>query len=85
MLYASDLFRTQGRDVEALEDDPDELPDLVGEILVHAVEQRQRRRIRLGYRSRSNVLHRVRGRIDVLATKTGSYLRGAGLRAASTS
>ena len=68
MLYASDLFRTHGQNEVALEDDPDELPDLVGEILAHAVEQRQRRQLSLGYRSRSDVLHRVRGRIDVLAT-----------------
>ena len=68
MLYASDLFRIRGRDRVALEDNPDELPDLVGEVLAHAVERRQRRQLSLGYRSRSDVLHRVRGRIDVLAT-----------------
>ena len=74
MLYASDLFRIHGKNVVALEDDPDELPDLVGELLAHAVEQRQRRRLSLGYRSRSDVLHRVRGRIDVLATETRRLL-----------
>ena len=74
MLYASDLFRVHGRGEVALEDDPDELPDLVGEILAHAVEQRQRRQLSLGYRSRNDVLHRVRGRIDVLATETRHLL-----------
>ena len=74
MLYASDLFRTHGTDDVAPEDDPDELPDLVGEILAHAVEQRQRRRLSLGYRSQSDVLHRVRGRIDVLATERRQLL-----------
>ena len=74
MLYASDLFRIHGRDEVALEDDPDELPDLVGEILAHAVEQRQRRQLSLGYRSRNDVLHRVRGRIDVLATERRQLL-----------
>ena len=74
MLYASDLFWIHGRDEVALEDDPDELPDLVGEILAHAVEQRQRRRLSLGYRPRNDVLHRVRGRIDVLATETRQLL-----------
>ena len=74
MLYASDLFRIHGRDAVALEDDPDEIPDLVGEILVHAVEQRQRRQLSLGYRSRSDVLHRVRGRINILATETRQLL-----------
>ena len=74
MLYASDLFRTQGRDEVALDDNPDELPDLVAEILAHTVEQRQRRQLSLGYRSRNDVLHRVRGRIDVLATERRQLL-----------
>ncbi|WP_104098201.1 5-methylcytosine-specific restriction endonuclease system specificity protein McrC [Stutzerimonas kunmingensis] len=69
MLYASDLFRTSGIGKVGLEDSPDELPDLVAEILAHAVEERQRRRLSLGYRSRDAVINRVRGRIDVLATE----------------
>ena len=74
MLYASDLFRMNGTDDVAPEDDSDELPDLVGEILAHAVEKRQRRQLSLGYRSRRDVLHRVRGRIDVLATERRQLL-----------
>lgn len=69
MLYASDLFRTSGIGKVGLEDSPDELPDLVAEILAHSVEERQRRRLNLGYRSRDAVINRMRGRIDVLATE----------------
>lgn len=69
MLYASDLFRTRGIGKIGLEDSPDDLPDLVAEILAHAVEVRQRRRLSLGYRSRDAVINRVRGRIDVLTTE----------------
>lgn len=69
MLYASDLFRTRGIGNVGLEDNPDDLPDLVAEILAHAVEVRQRRRLSLGYHSRDAVLNRVRGRIDVLNTE----------------
>ena len=68
MLYASDLFRMLGRDNLAYEDNPDQLPDLVAEILAHAVERRQRRQLSLGYRRRNAVISRVRGRIDVLTT-----------------
>lgn len=68
MLYASDLFRIKGIDGKGIEDMPDDLPDLVGEILAQAVEQRQRRRLSLGYRTRTAALGRVRGRIDVLVT-----------------
>ncbi|MEB3186171.1 MAG: 5-methylcytosine-specific restriction endonuclease system specificity protein McrC [bacterium] len=69
MLYASDLFRTSGVGKVGLEDRPDDLPDLVAEMLAHAVEVRQRRRLSLGYRTRDAVIHRVRGRIDVLTTE----------------
>jgi len=68
MLYASDLFRTRGIGKVGLEDSPDELPDLVAEILARAVEQRQRRHLSQSYRAREAVLNRVRGRIDVLKT-----------------
>lgn len=68
MLYASELFRIKGSDGKGIEDMPDDLPDLVGEILAHAVEQRQRRRLSLGYKTRTAALSRVRGRIDVLTT-----------------
>ncbi len=69
MLYASELFRPRGIGTIGLEDSPDDLPDLVAEILAHAVEVRQRRRLSLGYRSRDAVINRVRGRIDVLNTE----------------
>ncbi len=74
MLYASDLFRIKGMDGNGIEDMPDDLPDLVGEILAHAVEQRQRRRLSLGYRTRTAALNRVRGRIDVLKTERHQLL-----------
>jgi 5-methylcytosine-specific restriction enzyme subunit McrC len=74
MLYASDLFRTGGVDKVGLEDNPDDLPDLVAEILSHAVEVRQRRHLSFGYRSRDANLSRVRGRIDMLATERHQLL-----------
>lgn len=74
MLYASDLFRMKGVDRKGIEDMPDDLPDLVGEILAHAVEQRQRRRLSLGYRTRTAAINRVRGRIDVLTTERHQLL-----------
>jgi 5-methylcytosine-specific restriction enzyme subunit McrC len=74
MLYASDLFRTRGIGNVGLEDSPDDLPDLVAEILAHAVEVRQRRRLSLGHRSRDAVLNRVRGRIDVLTSERHQLL-----------
>lgn len=74
MLYASDLFRTQGAGLVGLEDSPDDLPDLIAEILAHSVEKRQRRQLSLGYRRRDAVLSRVRGRIDVLQTERHQLL-----------
>ena len=74
MLYASDLFRTCGIGKVGLEDSPDDLPALIAEILAHAVEVRQRRRLSLGHRSRNAALNRVRGRIDVLTTERHQLL-----------
>jgi 5-methylcytosine-specific restriction enzyme subunit McrC len=74
MLYASDLFRTRGNGMVGVEDNPDDLPDLVAEILTHTVEQRQRRQLSRGYLPREAVLNRVRGRIDVLKTERHQLL-----------
>ena len=74
LLYASDLFRLRGKDRVDLEDNPDNLPNLVAEILADAVEKRQRHRLSLGYRVREADLNRVRGRIDVLATERRQLL-----------
>lgn len=74
MLYASDLFRTHNIGRVGLEDSPDDLPDLVAQILARAVEVRQRRRLSLGYRSRNAALNRVRGRIDILTTERHQLL-----------
>lgn len=74
MLYASDLFRTVGVGPVGLEENPDELPDLIAEILAHAVEERRRRPLHFGYRPREAVLNRVRGRIDLLMTERRQYL-----------
>lgn len=78
MFYASDLLRTAERALVDVERNPDAIADLVAEVLVRAVEQRQRRHLSLGYRPRSADLTRVRGRIDVLRSERRQLLsRGA--------
>ena len=75
MLYASDLFRHANRDKKtAVEDNPDDIPDLVAEILAHAVERRLKRNLTNGYRPKRAILSRVRGRIDVLETTSRQLL-----------
>lgn len=74
MLYASELFRVKGDKFVGTEEMPDELPNLIGKILAHAVEQRQRQRLSFGYRTTTAELGRVRGRIDVLATERRQLL-----------
>ena len=70
MLYASDLFRQLDKHQRAkAEENPDDIPDLIGEILAHAVEYRLRRNLSFGYRSRVADLSRVRGRINPLRTE----------------
>jgi 5-methylcytosine-specific restriction enzyme subunit McrC len=74
MLYASELFRMQGTSQVGLEDRPDDIPDVIAEILVRAVEERVRRQLGSGYRWRNAVVSRVRGRIDVLETERRQWL-----------
>jgi len=68
MLYASDLGEAAAPSLLAAEDLPEEIPDLVAEILARAVEQRQRRQLSTAFQPREAVLSRVRGRIDHLTT-----------------
>ncbi|MXZ26375.1 MAG: 5-methylcytosine-specific restriction endonuclease system specificity protein McrC [Caldilineaceae bacterium SB0665_bin_21] len=68
MFYASDLYRYSGDGTLAVEKNPDDLANLVAEILAHRVEHRLRRQLSTGFRSREAVLNRVRGRIDLHRT-----------------
>lgn len=77
MLYASSLFRHQGRSLVAAENNPEEIPALVARILLHEVEQRLLRQLSTGYQTRHATLNRVRGRIDVLRTASRQLLERA--------
>ena len=74
-LYASKLFRHMNeRDRVEAEKNPDELPELLAEILAYIAERRMRRSLNLGYRQRSAHLDRVRGRIKFLETERHQLL-----------
>jgi 5-methylcytosine-specific restriction enzyme subunit McrC len=74
MLYASDIARFGGRFDALIDEDPADLPDLVGRLLSQEVERRIRRNLSRGYRHREAVLTRVRGRIALLVTATERLL-----------
>ena len=78
LLYASQLYSElpTSRRVE-LEDSPDDIPDLVAEILANAVERRLRRNLTAGYQRRQADLNRVRGRINLLRTERRQLLQRA--------
>ena len=75
MLYASDLFRMRGTDLLDVEEMPDDLPDVIAELLTHAVEKRLRRNLHSAYEPRTAVLDRVRGTIDLLGTESRQLIR----------
>lgn len=75
MLYASDLFRVRGTDLLDVEEMPDDLPDVIAELLAHAVEERLRRNLHRAYEPRTAVLDRVRGTIDLLGTESRQLIR----------
>ncbi len=74
MLYASDLGPSANPAKLGVEDLPEEIPDLVAEILASAVEVRQRRQLSTSFLPREAVLSRVRGRIDHLITSRRQLL-----------
>jgi len=69
MLYASDLYRYLGAKKVEVEDNPEDIADLVAEILCTQVEERLKRNLTYGYESKVAVVNRVRGRIDVFKTE----------------
>ena len=74
MLYASELFRHRDRGKIAVEENPEDISDLVAEILTRLVERRLRRNLSFGYQPREAVLGRVRGRINLLYTERHQLL-----------
>ena len=73
-LYASDLARWADRFDMALEDDDSDLATLIARLLANAAEERLRRNLSRSYVVRSEVLSRVRGRIDMLTTESRDLL-----------
>lgn len=78
LLYASQLYRElpSAQRVE-LEDAPDDIPELVAEILTSAVARRMRRNLNTDYLRRQHDLNRVRGRINLLRTERRQLLQRA--------
>lgn len=75
MLYGSRLFRElPAARRYAAEENPDDIPDLVAEILVRAVQRRLRRNLSAELQVTHADLTRVRGRIDHLRTRRHSLL-----------
>ena len=78
MLYASRLLRYMDTvEKRGAEENPDDIADLVAEILAREVRRRMKRNLGFGYRRREAVLGRVRGRIDLLRTERGRLLERA--------
>ena len=58
-----------------MEENPDDIPNLVAEVLVRAVERRLRRNLSSDFRCKRADLTRVRGRMDHLRTECRHLLR----------
>lgn len=73
-LYAYDLAKFRDRYDSEIEDSPN-FKSLIARLLCHVVERRLRRRLSFGYQHQRANLTRVRGRIDVLKTKSFHLLQ----------
>ena len=76
LLWASTLYQEHLADAQlaGAEDNPDEIFDLVAEVLAYSVERRLKRNLSFSFRRREADLRRVRGRIDLLRTERRSLL-----------
>jgi 5-methylcytosine-specific restriction enzyme subunit McrC len=74
MLYASRLMRFINTGKRTIEDNPDDIPDLVAELLSRIVEKRIKRNLTFGYHITQATLNRVRGKIDLLVTESHQLL-----------
>lgn len=74
MFYASELRLQTGNNSVSLEESPDDIPNLVAELLSGLVENRLRRRLGVGFSIREAALSRVRGKINVLKTERQQLL-----------
>jgi 5-methylcytosine-specific restriction enzyme subunit McrC len=69
LLYASDLYQTLGEQQRVqLENNPEDLIKLVAKLYCQAVGKRLMRSLSCGYQQHTQVLNRVRGKIDMLVT-----------------
>ena len=70
MLYASRFYREiPSRRRYAVEQNPEDIPNIAAEVLTRAVERRLRRNLSYDFQARQAVLTRVRGRIDHLRSE----------------
>ncbi len=74
MLYASDIYKELNIANVAVEENPDDIPDLIAEILCRRVERRIQLNLSYAYHHREAVVSRVRGKIDLLGTERGRLL-----------
>lgn len=74
LLYASDFYKTGSHSLHGIEDYPEQLADLLGEILVVSVADRLKKPLTPEFAPTQNDLRRVRGRIDVLRTESHQLL-----------
>ncbi len=74
MLYASEYFKQVENSNIQVEENPEDIPDLIAEILAAAVEKRLKRNLSYGYIAKHQVLNRVRGRIDIFTTERNQLL-----------
>ena len=74
LLYASDFYKTGANALDGIEDYPEQLPDLLGEILVASVADRLKKPLTPEFAPTQSDLRRVRGRINVLRTEAHQLL-----------
>lgn len=74
MFYASKLMHSNEISKSDQEPAPEDMPDMIANILANIVEARQRTQLSRNYQPTTSILNRVRGRINILKTERHQLL-----------
>lgn len=75
MLYASEARHLQTHSKVQLDENPDEIPTLIGQIFSEAVERRLKQNLSQSYVTQTGELYRLRGRANLLKTERKQLLQ----------
>ena len=74
LLYSSEYTESNYSSMVGFEELPEDIPDLIGQILTKSVESRLRRQLSFSFEKKEEVINRIRGKINHVITARNALL-----------